>query len=119
MTVYVDSAENQFGRMKMSHMLADSLDELMAMADAIGVDRKWYQGFEKASCPHFDIAQTKRALAIANGAVVVDRHQLGALLKSIKAGAIARIRAGQPHGWKAVSTPPPDLPAPPSKAAPT
>jgi hypothetical protein len=101
MSVYVDTAENQFGRMKMSHMLADTLKELMEMADLIGVERKWYQGFEKASCPHFDIAQTKRALAIRHGAIEVDRYRLVAVMKTIKANAIDRVRAGQPHGWEA------------------
>lgn len=41
MTVYVDDVEHVFGRMKMCHMWADTLDELLAMADRIGVDRKW------------------------------------------------------------------------------
>lgn len=99
MSVYVDTSENKFGRLVMCHMLADSLDELMAMADRIGVDRKWYQGFEKASCPHFDIAKTKRALAIQNGAIEADRRTLGALMKTIKGHALARVRRGEPHGW--------------------
>ena len=47
MTVYVDdmyaSPMGRFGRMKMSHMIADSTDELLEMADAIGVARRWIQ----------------------------------------------------------------------------
>jgi hypothetical protein len=101
MTVYVDTAENKYGRLVLCHMLADSMDELMAMADKIGVDRKWYQGFDKASCPHFDIAKSKRVLAIQNGAIEIDRRTLGALLKGIKTQAMARVRVGEPHGWEA------------------
>ena len=43
MSVYVDDMEAGFGRMVMCHMWADTLDELLEMADAIGVQRKWLQ----------------------------------------------------------------------------
>lgn len=100
MTVYVDGAENAFGRMKMCHMLADTRDELFAMADRIGVARRWYQGFDKASCPHFDIAKSKRALAIEAGAIEIGRHELATVMKRIKNAAIACVQAGQQHGWE-------------------
>lgn len=76
MTVYVDNMHElpmgRFGRMKMSHMVADTLDELHAMADKIGVSRRWYQGPPKTRHPHYDIAMSKRAMAVAAGAVEVD-----------------------------------------------
>lgn len=76
MTVYVDNMHalpmGRFGRMKMSHMVADTLAELHEMADTIGVARRWYQGPPKTRHPHYDIAMSKRALAIAAGAVEVD-----------------------------------------------
>ena len=67
MTVYVDDMRAQFGRMVMCHMLADTTEELLSMADRIGVARRWIQ---HAGTPreHFDIALTKRALAVAAGA---------------------------------------------------
>ncbi len=71
MAVYVDDIRAAYGRMKMCHMLADSVAELLEMADKIGVDRKWFQAL---SHPHFDIALSKRALAVANGAIEVDRR---------------------------------------------
>lgn len=73
MTVYVDDMYlypmGQFGRMKMSHMIADSDDELHAMADRIGIARRWFQ--DKFSGPHYDIAKSKRALAVQFGAVEI------------------------------------------------
>lgn len=78
MTVYVDNMQASFGRMKMCHCWADDRQELLEMMDVIGVQRKWFQrpngdcefGMD-ASWEHFDIAQTKRTLAIRNGAVEV------------------------------------------------
>jgi hypothetical protein len=86
MTVYVDTMNAAFGRMKMCHMLADTTEELLAMADTIGVDRKWLQ---KPGTPqeHFDIAQSKRALAIAAGAQVVTMSDIGKLIREKRAAA--------------------------------
>ncbi len=74
MAVYVDDARNPFGRYLMCHMWADTLEELLAMVDKIGVQRKWLQQPPKASWVHFDIVQTKRALAIAAGAIATDKY---------------------------------------------
>lgn len=81
MAVYVDNMRAAFGRMKMCHMIADGSDELLAMADRIGVDRKWLQ---KAGTPHehFDIALSKRALAVAAGAVEVSMMELGRIIRA-------------------------------------
>lgn len=81
MSVYVDDVRLEFGRMVMCHMWADTLDELLAMADKIGVARKWIQGHptlsfgkhRNASWVHFDIALSKKALAIKSGAILTDK----------------------------------------------
>lgn len=73
MTVYVDDVRHPFGRMVMCHMWADTDDEMHAMADAIGLDRRWHQQPPKASWSHYDIALSKKAQAIARGAVLTDR----------------------------------------------
>jgi hypothetical protein len=81
MAVYVDNMRAAFGRMVMCHMWADTRDELFEMADRIGVARKWFQrpanvglpGMD-ASWEHFDIAMSKRALAVKAGAVETDKY---------------------------------------------
>ncbi len=50
MTVYVDDMQAQYGRMKMCHMIADTDEELHAMADLIGIARKWWQSPAKTRC---------------------------------------------------------------------
>lgn len=74
MSVFVDDAKNPFGRMKMCHMWADTREELLEMADKIGVARKWIQMPPKASWVHFDICISKRAIAIRCGAIQTDRY---------------------------------------------
>ena len=73
MSVYVDNMNAPFGRMVMCHLWADTHDELLAMVDRIGVQRKWLQQPPKASWVHFDIALSKKALAIKAGAIETDR----------------------------------------------
>ena len=80
MTVYVDDFMFPYHGMLMSHLVADTDEELHAMADKIGVQRRWWQ------CPpkhdsHYDIAKAKRTLAISYGAVPVTYRQL-ALMNS-------------------------------------
>ena len=65
--VIVDDMKAPFGRMVMCHMMADTSEELLEMADKIGVDRKWIQRPGQLG-EHFDICKSKRALAIENGA---------------------------------------------------
>lgn len=71
MTVYVDDMRARFGRLVMCHMIADTEAELHAMADRIGVARRWHQG------DHYDIALSKRALAVAAGAVEITQRECG------------------------------------------
>lgn len=74
MSVYVDDVRHTFGRMIMCHMWADTLDELFAMVDKIGVQRKWLQQPPKASWVHFDISLAMKAKAIKEGAILTDKY---------------------------------------------
>jgi hypothetical protein len=79
MTVYVDDAFIPYGRMKMSHMIADTEEELHAMADKIGIKRKWFQDH---NMPHYDICKSKRRLAVRLGAVEITLRELAAIKAS-------------------------------------
>jgi hypothetical protein len=80
-TVYVDDMRAKFGRMVMCHMLADTTEELLAMADRIGVARKWLQK-PGTDHEHFDIALSKRAKAVAAGAKEVTMRDVGRLIRA-------------------------------------
>ena len=78
MPVYVDSMQAKFGKMIMCHMVADTDEELHAMADTIGVQRKWHQAPPRHSS-HYDIAKSKRALAVQASAIEITWRQCGAM----------------------------------------
>ena len=82
--VYVDAAVWPYGRMMMCHMVADNLDALHAMADKIGIARRWFQN--KPGFPHYDICKAKRELAVKHGAVEISWRELVALRKRPNAG---------------------------------
>jgi len=84
MSVYVDRVALGYGRMIMCHMITDTPDELHAMADRIGVARRWFQTPPKASFWHYDIAKSKREIAIAAGAIDCDRNTFVAHLRRIR-----------------------------------
>jgi hypothetical protein len=83
MAVFVDDMFHhrmgRFGRLKCSHMVADTDEELHAMAARIGVSEKWWQSPDKTSGSHYDIAMSKRALAINAGAIPITMRQLAAM----------------------------------------
>ena len=69
--VYIDDFFADFRGMKMCHMIADTDEELDAMADKIGIQRRW-----KHNGTHYDVCMAKRKLAIKYGAVAVSVLQL-------------------------------------------
>lgn len=73
MSVYVDDFRAPYGRMIMCHMVADTLEELHAMADKIGVSRRWFQN--KPRRPHYDISLSKREKAVKFGALEVTQYE--------------------------------------------
>lgn len=80
MTVYVDDMRARYGRMIMCHMISDSEEELHAMADRIGVARRWYQG------DHYDVSLGMRERAIAGGAVPITLRQCAIMAMNRRRG---------------------------------
>jgi len=97
MTVYVDLHQTgwRVGRMKMCHMMADTEDELHAMADKIGVNRRHFQGWDKASCVHYDICLAKRALAVSFGAIEMDKYLRSTLYRKLRAERVQYLKDQQ------------------------
>lgn len=83
MGVYVDDMSAAYRGMIMCHMIADTHSELVEMADKIGVQRKWIQK-EGTNQEHFDIALSKRRIAVAFGAQQITIRQLAIMLRDRK-----------------------------------
>ena len=64
------------------HLLADTRDELHEMADALGIPRRFFQ--EHPWRWHHDLPEHLRPRAIDLGAVEMDIHEVGALLRRRK-----------------------------------
>jgi hypothetical protein len=62
------------------HLLADTPAELHAMAAAVGMPRRAFQ--QHPWRWHYDLPAQLRDAAIALGALAVDGHAVGALLKA-------------------------------------
>lgn len=91
--VYVDDPIWPLGRMMMCHMMADTEEELHAMAERLGLRREWFQA-KHGKTPHYDVSTGKRELAVAAGALEVDREACVALMKRLRAEA-APARTGR------------------------
>lgn len=73
--VYIDDMNCGYGRMIMCHMIADSTEELLEMADKIGVNRKWIQK-PGTRHEHFDICLSKKKKALSLGATAITMREL-------------------------------------------
>lgn len=72
MTVYVDDAVTLWRGQRWAHLMADTLEELHAMAAQLGIPRRAFQN--KTSGAHYDVPAQLRDEAIRLGTVAISRH---------------------------------------------
>lgn len=84
MSVYVDKPKHRLMRMKMCHLVADTIEELKDMAGQIGCHPEWFQ-ISRSGIPHFDIPMFRRNDAVQRGAIELDRREMAALVRRLKA----------------------------------
>lgn len=117
MTVYVDDWQQQarVGRLNTSwsHLTigaADDLAELHAFARRIGLRRAWFQGEPGHRWPrqHYDLTESKRARAIAAGAVAIPFREAARQRSAALAAHRALRAAGEadPPAWVAPASEP-------------
>lgn len=82
--IYVGTREYKYGRMIMSHMIADTLDELHLMAKNIGVSKKHFQ--DKKEKPHYDICKQNKNKAIELGAKEINDREMILIFRRVKEG---------------------------------
>jgi hypothetical protein len=77
------------------HLLADTRDELHALADELGVPRRIFQDHPWRW--HYDLPSHLRVDAVRLGAVELTMHQVGALLRERRAAvrAATELAAGR------------------------
>ena len=86
MNVYVDSSIHPLRDRLMCHMVSPELAALHAMAECIGIERRWFQNplTMRVSWPHYDIDAARRSLALGLGAIACDKYQTVAMAAIIQ-----------------------------------
>ena len=80
MTCYVDNARIPYRGMLMSHLIADSPEELEAMARELGLRPEWRQ-HPDTDAEHYDISDSKRQQALRRGVKGVTSRELVRILR--------------------------------------
>ncbi len=88
MAVYVDDAVHPWRGERWAHLMADTLPELHAMAQQLGIPRRAFQN--RPSGVHYDVPAPLREQAIARGVQAISRHADRDLLRRVIANARAQ-----------------------------
>ena len=98
MACYVDTVRSYPGNglrfTEFCHLLADTREELHAMADALGIPRRFFQDHPWRW--HHDLPEHLRERAVELGAQEVTLHQVGELLRRRRAAVKASVQEGEP-----------------------
>ena len=78
--IRVDDGRWPLGRMKMSHLIADSHEELVACAGALGLSPDYIQ-YPHTWKEHLDVSRSKRAEAIRLGAREITRREMALAIR--------------------------------------
>lgn len=68
------------------HLIADSVEELVAFAEEIGLRREWFQ---PRSSPHFDLTSVGREAAIKNGAIPLTNREFVTKIRELRKRRLA------------------------------
>jgi hypothetical protein len=74
MAVYVDNAVIPWRGRLWAHLLGSDLEELHALAGAIGLRRAWFQ--DRRRFPHYDVDAAYRLRALAAGAIAITDRRI-------------------------------------------
>ena len=89
MAVYVDDAVTSWRGQRWAHLMADTLEELHALATQLGLPRRAFQ--DKPSGAHYDITVEMRIHALQLGATPISRHvdreRMRAVIRNARAQA--------------------------------
>jgi hypothetical protein len=92
MAVYVDDAITWWRGQRWAHLMADTLEELHAMAAQLEIPRRAFQ--DKTSGAHYDVTVELRERALRLGAIAISRHndrdQVRAVIRNAKGQATPR-----------------------------
>lgn len=91
----IKPAARKFGTL-WCHMIADTPEELHAMASAIGLRVEWHQNDvgPNEAVTHYDLTPPKRALALRRGAIEISREEMGRKTIAMRGAARAKV------GWE-------------------
>jgi hypothetical protein len=105
--IYVDSAIHRWRGQLWCHIFSPDIDALHSFMASIGSRRQWFQepGLTPGvSWPHYDANQRRREMAIAAGAVPLDRHRTVVMSKVVR-GAWYGAEIDPLEGHRARSSP--------------
>lgn len=87
MAVYVDDSRLAWRGKSWCHLVADSIHELHAFAEQLGLKREWFQ--DRTMYPHYDVTVKVKERALALGAYTGDKRTIIMCAKRLKVELIA------------------------------